>query len=131
MDAEAGLLRCPSGGGPCSPDARVCPHCDVEIASVRCAHCFALHFVGSRFCARCGKELAPEPVLDAVDAPCPRCAHPLSVAAGGSSPVASGEGLFGGTACGGLFPGQAAPDPILARAAPPDGRASPPDPGAG
>src|SRR5580704_7754590 len=119
MTSEAGLLRCPSCGAPCSPDARTCPHCDVEIASVRCGHCFALHFVGSRFCARCGKELAPEPVLDVVDAPCPRCAHPLSARTGGTGALAAGDGLYECTACGGVFVDRAVLDGILARVARP------------
>jgi Zn-finger nucleic acid-binding protein len=120
MTSEAGLLRCPSCGGPCSPDARTCPHCDVEVASVRCGHCFALHFVGAKFCARCGKELTPEPVLDAVDAPCPRCAHRLSAPTGGTGAALADEGRYECTACGGIFVDRAALERILAREARPD-----------
>lgn len=79
---EAGMITCPFCGGPCSADSRACPHCNVELASVRCPSCFALHFSGSQFCARCGKELQLEALLDATDAPCPRCDKPLSVAGG-------------------------------------------------
>jgi Zn-finger nucleic acid-binding protein len=73
---------------------------------VRCTHCFALHFPGSRYCARCGQELEPEPLLDATDAPCPRCQKPLSVAANGSPMVEKLDGLalFHECAgCGGVF----------------------------
>lgn len=114
MSSDAGLLRCPSCGAPCSPDARACPHCDVEIASVRCEHCFALSFVGSKFCGRCGRELTLEPVLDVVDAPCPRCSHRLSASA------EAAEGHYECTACGGIFVEKATLDAILARESRPD-----------
>jgi Zn-finger nucleic acid-binding protein len=73
---------------------------------VRCSHCFALHFPGSRFCARCGQELEPEPLLDATDAPCPRCRKPLRVASSGSPVVETLEGLallHECIGCGGVF----------------------------
>ena len=92
---EAAALVCPFCGGPCSPDARACPHCDVELASVRCAHCFSLHFSGARFCARCGKPLELEPLLDASDAPCPRCDTLLLAS------CTAGMNECG--ACGGIF----------------------------
>jgi Zn-finger nucleic acid-binding protein len=104
--SSEGLLRCPYCGGPCGSEARACPHCDVELASVRCSHCFALHFPGSRFCARCGRELEPEPLLDATDAPCPRCEKPLRVAASGSPMAEKLEGLalfHECIGCGGVF----------------------------
>ncbi len=73
---------------------------------MRCSHCFALHFPGSRFCARCGQELEPEPLLDATDAPCPRCKKPLRVAANGSPIAEKLEGLalfHECIGCGGVF----------------------------
>jgi len=114
--SEAGVLRCPSCGAPCSPDARACPHCDVELASVRCAHCFALHFVGSRFCARCGRELAPEPLLDVRDAPCPRCSRPLRAATGGADESSRDGTIYECTGCGGLFVDKSSLERIVARA---------------
>ncbi len=100
--SEAGMLLCPFCGGPCASDARACPHCDVELASVRCPHCYALHFSGARFCAHCGKELELEPLLDATDAPCPRCHKPLRVAMGSNADLGSGA-IHECVGCGGLF----------------------------
>jgi Zn-finger nucleic acid-binding protein len=116
---EAVMIQCPFCGAPCAPDARACPHCDVLLASVRCPHCFALHFSGSRFCGRCGKELELEPLLDATDAPCPRCDKPLSVLAGGL-PEAGLEALtmHECTGCGGMFVSRKVLDAIVAREAP-------------
>jgi Zn-finger nucleic acid-binding protein len=77
------MLTCPFCGGPCSWETRVCPHCDVDLATARCPQCYALAFTGARFCGRCGAELRLEPLLDASDAPCPRCAKPLRTTADG------------------------------------------------
>ena len=116
---EARMIQCPFCGAPCPPDARACPHCNVQLASVRCPHCFALHFTGSNFCARCGKELELEPLLDAADAPCPRCDKPLSVLQG----APEGTDLYAldmheCTGCGGLFVSQKVLDAIVRREAP-------------
>ncbi len=93
--AGTAMLSCPFCGGPCTSEARACPHCDVELAAVRCPRCFALHFTGARFCTRCRAELHAEPLLDASDAPCPRCNKPLR----GTQEL----GVFECTECGGLF----------------------------
>ena len=79
----------------------------MQLASVRCPHCFALHFTGSRFCARCGKELELEPLLDPTDAPCPRCDKPLR-ALESSSALANLEAfpMHECTGCGGMFVSQ-------------------------
>jgi Zn-finger nucleic acid-binding protein len=116
---EAHMIQCPFCGGPCAPDVRACPHCDVPLASVRCPHCFALHFTGSRFCARCGKELELEALLDATDAPCPRCDKPLSTLQG--SPTGTGLAtlpMHECTSCGGIFVSQEILDTIVARGTP-------------
>ena len=61
---------------------RVCPHCDVRFDNVRCARCYTLQAPGSFACGRCGVRLELEPLLDAPDAPCPRCMTPLEAAGG-------------------------------------------------
>ncbi len=118
--ASGGVITCPCCGGPCASGARACPHCDVELASVRCPHCFALHFPGSRFCARCGRELELEPLLDATDAPCPRCKKPLSVARPGAGSLTDElealAVLHECVACGGVFLDSASLRRVLARA---------------
>jgi len=132
---EARLIQCPFCGAPCRPDARACPHCDVALASVRCPHCFALHFTGSNFCARCGKELELEPLLDPADAPCPRCDKPLSVLQGAPEGTdLDALPMHECTGCGGLFVSQKVLDAIVRRKDPGPGsplhpRAAPPTPG--
>src|SRR5579859_6095606 len=124
---EAGLLVCPSCGGPCAADARACAHCSVPLAGVRCRRCFALHFVGARFCSRCGKELEPEPLLDATGAPCPRCAKPLHVGADAAI-VAIEEGGVAHecVGCGGVFVDRRLLERIAARSHDPGEHGAPP-----
>jgi Zn-finger nucleic acid-binding protein len=58
---------------------RICPHCDVRLDNVRCQRCFSLQAPGTFSCTRCGHALELEPLLDATDAPCPRCSVAASV----------------------------------------------------
>jgi len=112
------MLRCPFCGGPCGFDVRACPHCSVELASVRCPRCFSLQFTGSRFCARCGTALELEPLLDPTDAPCPRCGALLAFTSGAAPPDdASHEGypLHECVSCGGLFLSQGTLEDIVRR----------------
>jgi Zn-finger nucleic acid-binding protein len=64
---------CPYCGNECPPMVRICPHCDVRLDNVRCQRCFSLQAPGAFSCTRCGHALELEPLLDATDAPCPRC----------------------------------------------------------
>lgn len=72
-EGEAGALRCPSCGAWVPAQARECGHCRVEIASVRCARCFALHHAGASVCSRCGATLGLEAHLGPTDRRCPAC----------------------------------------------------------
>ena len=47
-------------------DAKYCPYCGPELSHVgpesRCPHCTEVNnFAGAKFCAWCGKSLAPDP----------------------------------------------------------------------
>ena len=93
---------------------RVCPHCDVRFDSVRCARCYTLQPPGSFACGRCGQPLELEPLLDATDAPCPRCMTPLE-AAGGAGGWEDAR-LHECPRCGGMFVPREALADILCRA---------------
>jgi Zn-finger nucleic acid-binding protein len=101
---------------------RVCPHCDVRLDNVRCVRCYSLQAPGAFDCVRCGHALDLEPVLDATDAPCPRCRSPLEVSAAGAweradPPFAGGDArLHECPRCGGMFVPRDALAEILARA---------------
>lgn len=88
-------VACPFCGNMCPPATETCPHCEVRLSKVRCPRCFALQSTGDRGCARCGHELELEPLLDASDAPCPRCGKHMS--------SLGDRGMHECTTCGGLF----------------------------
>jgi Zn-finger nucleic acid-binding protein len=72
--------------------------------------CFTLQPPGAFTCARCGKELELEPVLDPTDAPCPRCRTPLEALAGDDARVHECP------RCGGMFVPRVALAELLSRA---------------
>lgn len=78
---EESELTCPYCSNRCPSLARVCPHCDVRLENVRCGRCYSLQQPGAFNCQRCGQALELEPMLDATDAPCPRCMKPLEASA--------------------------------------------------
>ncbi|MBX3230061.1 MAG: zf-TFIIB domain-containing protein [Labilithrix sp.] len=77
-------VPCPFCGNLVLALARECPHCQVRLESVRCGRCWTLQQPGSFTCWRCGRGLELEPLLDATNAPCPRCNTPLDAAQGGA-----------------------------------------------
>ncbi|MBX3185676.1 MAG: zf-TFIIB domain-containing protein [Labilithrix sp.] len=90
---------CPYCGNACPPLVRICPHCDVRLDAVRCQRCFTLQAPGEFACGRCKQALELEPLLDATDAPCPRCRHPLDAGAA----LAQGARVHECPRCGGIF----------------------------
>lgn len=114
MQTDPLELRCPYCGHGCPSTVRVCPHCDVRFDNVRCDRCYSLQPPGSFTCARCGHALELEPLLDATDAPCPRCTMPLEAAGGAGS--WEDARLHECPRCGGMFVPREALADILCRA---------------
>lgn len=102
---------CPFCSNPIGALVRICPHCDVRLDSVRCTRCFSLQAPGTFACARCGEAMELEPLLDATDAPCPRCRSPLEVAN-----AAADARTHECPRCGGIFVSRDALADILCRA---------------
>jgi Zn-finger nucleic acid-binding protein len=75
----AGVLHCPSCGGPVAIGSRRCTHCDVPVATVRCADCFHMSAPDALHCAGCGRELGLEPIARDGTLPCPDCHVPMAV----------------------------------------------------
>jgi Zn-finger nucleic acid-binding protein len=72
MDAQT--LHCPDCGAPASSDATKCEHCGARLATIACASCFGMIFLGSKFCPHCGARVGrTEEESEAVNKPCPRC----------------------------------------------------------
>jgi Zn-finger nucleic acid-binding protein len=112
---------CPYCSNAIAALVRICPHCDVRLESVRCERCFSLQAPGAFACGRCGERLQLEPLLDATDAPCPRCTTPLEVA-----PDSADARMHECPRCGGLFVSRDALADILCRAELGGALASPP-----
>ncbi|HEY5239884.1 MAG TPA: zf-TFIIB domain-containing protein [Polyangiaceae bacterium] len=93
----AGVLHCPSCGGPVAEGTRRCTHCDVPVATVRCADCFHMSAADAIHCAGCGRELGLEPIARDGTLPCPDCHLPMAVMECGPS------ALHDCGRCGGQF----------------------------
>lgn len=94
---DAGVLQCPSCGGPVAEGARRCRHCEVPVATVRCADCFHMSAPDALHCAGCGRELGLEPIARDGTLPCPDCRLPMAVMECGPS------ALHDCVRCGGQF----------------------------
>jgi Zn-finger nucleic acid-binding protein len=70
MDAQA--LTCPQCGAAADSDATSCAFCHARLATVACAKCFGLVFVGSKHCGHCGAELVAPDAVAPTSHPCPR-----------------------------------------------------------
>ncbi|HVJ92008.1 MAG TPA: zf-TFIIB domain-containing protein [Labilithrix sp.] len=109
-----GEMACTYCGNKCPTTLRVCPHCDVRFDNVRCVRCYTLQPPGAFACARCGQALELEPLLDATDAPCPRCKAPLEAAGGAGA--WEGARIHECPRCGGMFVPREVLADILCRA---------------
>jgi Zn-finger nucleic acid-binding protein len=80
---QAETLNCPMCGAAAETEAVCCLYCNARLATVACPSCFAMMFVGSRHCPRCGTQ-AERAEAKAEDARrCPRChTHLETVAIG-------------------------------------------------
>jgi Zn-finger nucleic acid-binding protein len=69
---EAQTLNCPMCGASVGSDAPQCRFCEARLATVACPSCFAMMFVGSKHCSRCGAA-ASASESSVADKKCPRC----------------------------------------------------------
>lgn len=76
---EAQTLNCPMCGSSVASDAPQCRYCEARLATVACPSCFAMMFVGSKHCARCGAAAAKPKAVTSVDKKCPRCKGDLQL----------------------------------------------------
>ena len=74
---EAETINCPMCGAATSTDAPQCQYCEARLATIACPSCFAMMFVGSRHCPKCGAEAERHERLDSSEKHCPRCNRSL------------------------------------------------------
>jgi len=72
-DVQAETLNCPMCGAATSTDAPTCQYCESRLATVACASCFGMMFLGSKHCPRCGAAAASRSQSDLAPRKCPRC----------------------------------------------------------
>lgn len=91
------MMRCPNCGGDVAESARTCGYCKVELATVRCHHCYAMNAARSAHCSGCGRELGLSPVGTDDERKCPTCKTSLLAFSG------TGGVLLDCSSCGGQF----------------------------
>jgi Zn-finger nucleic acid-binding protein len=70
---QAETLNCPNCGAASSSEAAQCQFCGSRLATIACASCFGMMFIGSKHCHRCGAAAASREDLTNVTQQCPRC----------------------------------------------------------
>jgi Zn-finger nucleic acid-binding protein len=70
---QAETLHCPNCGAAASSDASQCQFCGSRLATVACASCFGMMFIGSKHCPRCGAAAVARQNVANVQQRCPRC----------------------------------------------------------
>jgi membrane protease subunit (stomatin/prohibitin family) len=72
--AATATVECPNCHTANTPTAKFCANCGKSMAppTVTCANCGEANAVGARFCGNCGQPLGPQPVH------CPSCGHEVA-----------------------------------------------------
>jgi Zn-finger nucleic acid-binding protein len=76
------------------PDARRCPYCRAQLATISCPDCFARIFEGAAFCPTCGARRA-RTETEVTDARCPACREALRQVAVGAASMLECSGCDG------------------------------------
>lgn len=92
---QANTLNCPNCGAASSTDAPLCQFCASRLATMACPSCFAMMFVGSKHCPRCGTAAAVPEVISSKDRKCPRCATEMTLVTIGATAVLECGRCFG------------------------------------
>lgn len=83
---EAQTLNCPNCGAAISSDSPSCRYCESKLATVACAACFGMMFIGSRHCPHCGATAVATDHSELSILKCPRCRiDMLPIKLGGSA----------------------------------------------
>jgi len=90
-------LNCPNCGAGVSSDAPQCRYCESKLATVACASCFGMLFIGNKHCPHCGAAATAATPADLPVLKCPRCKIDLKSVMIGQAPVRECD------RCGGLW----------------------------
>jgi Zn-finger nucleic acid-binding protein len=70
-------LHCPTCGASLASTETSCRYCGSRLATIVCAKCFGMMFVGSKFCPHCGAR-AEQPIDIGPALDCPDCKTPMT-----------------------------------------------------
>ena len=93
MNAET--LNCPMCGAAASTDDPLCKYCGARLATIACASCFGMMFLGSKHCPRCGAAATTPKTGDLAERKCPHCRQPLRSVVIGTTSVEECESCLG------------------------------------
>jgi Zn-finger nucleic acid-binding protein len=93
MNAET--LNCLMCGAATSTDEPLCKYCGARLATIACASCFGMMFLGSKHCPRCGAAAAARESGSLPARSCPRCLTEMQAVAIGSTTVRECERCSG------------------------------------
>ncbi|MEP6922163.1 MAG: zf-TFIIB domain-containing protein [bacterium] len=92
---QAETLNCPMCGAAASTDDPLCNYCGSRLATVACASCFGMMFLGSKHCPRCGAAAAERTAADLPAQKCPRCGVEMQSVKLGATTVRECERCLG------------------------------------
>jgi Zn-finger nucleic acid-binding protein len=75
---KAQNLNCPNCGAAVSSESPQCRYCESKLATVACPSCFAMMFIGSKHCPRCGASATQRAPAELSVMRCPRCKVDMS-----------------------------------------------------
>ena len=78
IEMKAETLNCPNCGAAISSDSPLCQYCESKLATIACASCFGMMFIGSRHCPHCGAVASFAGASELAALKCPRCKVAMS-----------------------------------------------------
>jgi Zn-finger nucleic acid-binding protein len=84
---QAQTLNCPNCGAAISSDSPQCQYCESKLATIACASCFGMLFIGNKHCPHCGAAAINTTPADLSILKCPRCTIDMKSVTIGNAPV--------------------------------------------
>ena len=92
---QAETLNCPMCGAAASTADPTCNYCGGRLATVACASCFGMMFIGSKHCPRCGAAAGQRAESDLPPRKCPRCTIEMQSVTLGATTIRECERCLG------------------------------------
>lgn len=116
--SEARVYQCPVCGAFARAGDRSCQHCQTQLATLRCGHCFELNYPDDLHCRGCGLELGLAPAARPSTEVCPDCKLALRAFQAGAGQLLACERCGGQMVSHGLLRALVEQREALGRAVP-------------